>query len=56
MGKTLEAVATSLVWIFLLGLFGSALVIVLTTIEDVRVLLEKDDTPQPPEAISLRGN
>jgi hypothetical protein len=29
---------------FFLGLLGSAVVVVLTTIEDVRVLLEKEDT------------
>ncbi|MFB3812930.1 MAG: hypothetical protein ACE14L_02375 [Terriglobales bacterium] len=35
--------------IFCLGLFGSALVILLTSIEDVREVLEKDEPQRPPE-------
>ena len=46
--KPLESV---LVGIFFLGMLGSALVIVLMTIEDIRVLFRKDDAPAPSEAI-----
>jgi hypothetical protein len=44
-GDALGALATFLTWIFFLGLFGSAIVIVLITIEDVQVLFEKDTSP-----------
>ena len=44
-GEALSALATLLTWIFLLGLAGSALVILLITIEDVQVLFEKDTSP-----------
>ncbi len=36
-------------WMFSLGLIGSAIVILLTTIEDVKVLFEKEKTPNRPE-------
>ncbi len=51
METLLRALSTVLAGIFFLGVFGSALVIVLITIEDVRVLLEKDDIPTPSEGI-----
>jgi len=47
----LRALSTVLVGIFFLGMFGSALVIVLITFEDIKVLLEKDDIPAPSEGI-----
>ncbi len=45
MDRFLGILVPILDWIFFLGLFGSLIVIVLTTIEDVKVLLEKDATP-----------
>ena len=47
----LRALSTVLVGIFFLGAFGSALVIVLITLEDIKVLFEKDDSPAPSEGI-----
>jgi hypothetical protein len=34
---------------FLVGLVGSVIVIVVTTVDDLKVLLDKDATPQHPE-------
>ena len=49
MEKVAGILITLLEWLFFLGLFGSALVIILTTLEDVKVLMEKDDTANPSE-------
>ena len=51
MESLLRALAALLSGIFFIGLAGSALVILLITVEDVRVLLEKDETPSPSEGI-----
>ncbi len=35
-------------WMFVIGLVGSAIVILLTTIEDVQTLFERDEPPPVP--------
>jgi hypothetical protein len=37
-------------WMFIIGVIGSAVVILLTTIEDVETLLEPDEPPAVPGA------
>ena len=37
-------------WMFIIGILGSAVVILLTTIEDVETLLEPDEPPPVPGA------
>ncbi len=46
MDAVLTHFAVLLEGIFFLGLIGSALVILLTSIEDIKVLLEKDEPSQ----------
>ena len=50
----LRYLAVFLQWIFFLGLIGSALVIVLTSFEDIEVLFEKDEPQQPTEGAQHR--
>ncbi len=45
----LHSAVVALDCIFFLGLVGSAIVILLTTIEDVKVLFEKEKIPERPE-------
>jgi hypothetical protein len=55
MDTFLNHFAVFLEWIFFLGLIGSAMVILLTTIEDVKVLLEKDEPRQSSEGVHRQG-
>jgi hypothetical protein len=55
MDTFLNHFAVFLEWIFFLGLIGSAMVILLTTIEDVKVLLEKDEPLQSSEGVHRQG-
>jgi hypothetical protein len=33
-------------WMFIVGLVGSAVTIMVTTVDDIKVLMDKDPTPQ----------
>jgi hypothetical protein len=41
------ALINLLEWLFLIGLTGAAFVLVLTTIEDVETMMEKDEPSEP---------
>ena len=43
MTALITALIKLLEWLFLIGLAGSAIVLVLTTIEDVETMMEKDE-------------
>ena len=49
MGTLLTLSIRLLEFLFVIGILGSAAVIAVTTIEDVEVILDKDEAPNAPE-------
>lgn len=46
MNSVIRFSVTFLEWMFLVGLAGSVVTIMVTTVDDVKVLLDRDPTPQ----------
>jgi len=49
-----NVLAALLTGIFFAGMLGSVVVILLTTFEDVKVLVEKDESRQPSEGLQYQ--